>query len=63
MTRLLHATLTFFTVSLNNASSAFALDFWQPPVACYGQAIGGHDQTLFINLGQGRSVPLTLSEH
>lgn len=29
------------------APSAFALYFWQPLIVCYGQAIGGDDETLF----------------
>jgi hypothetical protein len=49
MSRMINSLLTFVTVSVNSASSAFALDFWQPLPACYGQAISGDDEILFHN--------------
>ncbi len=47
MSRLIQSMVTFFTVTVSNASSSFALDFWQPLPACYGQVISGDDETLF----------------
>jgi hypothetical protein len=47
MSRLIRSALAFVTFSLTNASSSFALDFWQPQSVCYGQTVGGDDETLF----------------
>jgi hypothetical protein len=57
MPRTVRSILTFATVSLNSASSAFALDFGQPSVACYGQVIDGYDETIFIYRGRFFSIP------
>lgn len=57
MSRSIRSILTFATVSLNSASSAFALDFGQPSMACYGQVIDGHDETIFTYRGRFYSIP------
>jgi hypothetical protein len=57
MSRSIRSILTFATVSLNSASSAFALDFGQPSIACYGQVIDGYDETIFSYHGRYFSFP------
>ncbi|WP_158514946.1 hypothetical protein [Nioella nitratireducens] len=47
MSRMIQSIVTFLSVTLSNASSSFALDFWQPLPACYGRVISGDDETLF----------------
>ncbi len=58
MTNFFRSIATVATVGLNTASSAFAQDFGHPPLACYGQALGGHDQNLFNAFCQELPVPL-----
>lgn len=55
--------LTFASVSLSSASSAFALDFGQPSMACYGRAADGHDETIFSFRGRVFPVPQGRTRH
>ena len=57
MSRAIRSILTPATASLTSASSAFALDFGHPSMACYGQAVDGHDETIFKLRGRFFSVP------
>ena len=57
MSRIVRSMLTFATVGLNTASSAFALDFGQPSLACYGRVIGGDDETIYTNGDRDFSIP------
>jgi len=57
MARTVRSILTCATVNLTSAPSAFALDFGQPSMACYGQAVDGHDETIFKLRGRFFSVP------
>lgn len=57
MSRTVRSILTFATVSLNTASSAFAHDLGQSSVACYGQVVDGYDETIFPQLRPGLFRP------
>lgn len=56
MSRTVRSILTFATVSLNSASSAFAHDFGHPSAVCYGQLVDGYDETIFTHCGRFYSV-------
>ena len=56
MSRTVRSILTFATVSLNTASSAFAHDLGQSSVACYGQVVDGYDETIFPHCGRVFSI-------
>jgi len=57
MSRTIRSILTFATVSLSSAPSAFALNFGQPSMACYGQIIDGNDEIVFSIRGRFCPVP------
>jgi len=57
MARSVRSVSTCATVSLSFAPYAFALDFGQPSMACYGQTVDGNDETIFKLRGRFLSVP------
>lgn len=57
MTRIVRFILTMANVRPAAASSAFAQNFGQPSMACYGQAVDGHDETIFSIRGRIFSLP------
>ena len=57
MPRSVRSILTLATVNLSSAPSAFALDFGQPSMACYGQVADGNDETIFNPRGLFYSTP------
>jgi len=57
MSRAIRSLVTSATGNLSSAPSAFALDFGQPSMACYGQTVDGNDETIFKLRGRFFSAP------
>ncbi len=57
MSRTVRTIVTYAAVRLSYASSAFALGFGQPSMACYGQVVDGNDETIFNPRGLFYSTP------
>lgn len=63
MPRLIRSMLTSVIIGVRRLPSPFALHFWQPLSACYGQAIGGDDEILFSTCDLPFSVPEVAARH
>ena len=57
MSRAIRSLVTPATGKLTSAPSALALDFGHPSMACYGQTVDGHDETVFNLRGRFFSAP------